>query len=148
MYNTILVPTDGSDEARKAAAHSIELAAELNSAVHTLYVMDLPGVPRALSVRDDEEQVRKEYRDFGERVTSEIRDMAAEADIQCTTAIRSGTPHEEIVRYADENTDVIVMGSGYQGRLGALLGTIVERVVRMATVPVISTKLTEPEAHP
>lgn len=148
MYETILIPTDGSDEARKAAEHGIELAATLGATVHTLYVMDLPGVPRALSLRDDEEQVREEYEQYGERVTSEVSDMATEAGVECVTDLRSGTVHEEIVRYAaDEGIDAIVMGTGYQGRFGALLGTVAEKVVRMATVPVISTKMSEAEAR-
>ncbi|EMA36778.1 universal stress protein [Halococcus hamelinensis] len=149
MYETILVPTDGSNEARKAAAHGIELAAALGATVHTLYVMDLPGVPRALSVRDDEETVREEYREFGERVTSEVCTMANRADVKCVTALRTGTVHEEIVEYADEmGLDAIVMGTGYQGRFGALLGTVVEKVVRISTVPVISTKMNEAESRP
>lgn len=149
MYDRILVPTDGSDEARKAAEHGIELATALGATVHTLYVMDLPGVPRTLSLRDNEEEIREEYEQYGERVTSEVSDMASEAGVECVAELRSGTPHEEIVKYADdEGIDAIVMGTGYQGRFGALLGTIVEKVVRTATVPVISTKMTEAESRP
>ncbi|EMA36633.1 universal stress protein [Halococcus hamelinensis] len=149
MYDRILIPTDGSDEARKAAAHGIELAAALDATVHTLYVMDLPGVPRALSIRDDEEQVREEYETYGERVTEEVCQMAAAAEVECVRAVKSGTVHERIVRYADdEGLDAIVMGTGYQGRFGALLGTIAEKVVRTSAVPVISTKVTESEARP
>lgn len=148
MYDRILIPTDGSDEARKAAEHGIDLAVALGGTVHTLYVMDLPGVPRALSLRDDEEAVREEYEQYGRRVTSTVCDMATEAGVECTTALRSGTVHEEIVRYAvDEDADVIVMGTGYQGQFGALLGTIAEKVVRTSTVPVISTKMSEVEAR-
>ena len=148
MYGTILIPTDGSDEARKAAQHGIELAATLGATVHTLYVMDLPGAPRALSIRDDEEEVRREYREYGERVTEEVDGMASDAGVECVTALKSGTVHEEIVRYADEEgVDAIVMATGYQGRFGALLGTVAEKVVRLSTVPVISTKLSESEAR-
>ena len=148
MYDTILIPADGSDEARKAAQHGIELADVLGATVHTLYVMDLPGAPRALSIRDDEEQVRREYREYGERVTGEVDGMASNAGVECVTALKTGTVHEEIVRYADEEgTDAIVMGTGYQGRFGALLGTVAEKVVRLSTVPVISTKLSESEAR-
>ena len=49
MYDTILVPYDGSDEGRKGAVHGIELAAALGADIHALYVIDLPGAPRALS---------------------------------------------------------------------------------------------------
>jgi nucleotide-binding universal stress UspA family protein len=149
MYDHILIPTDGSDEARKAARHGIDLASALGGSVHALYVMDLPGVPRALSLRDDEEAVREQYEQYGERVTAAVGEMAAEAGVECTTAIKSGTVHEEIVKYAEsEGLDAIVMGTGYQGRFGALLGTVAEKVVRAATVPVISTKMTERESLP
>ena len=55
MYDHILVPYDGSDEARRGAEHGIELAEALDATVHALYVIDLPGTPRALALRDDEE---------------------------------------------------------------------------------------------
>lgn len=149
MYDRILVPTDGSDEARKAAEHGIELAAALGATIHTLYVMDLPGVPRTLSLRDDEEEIREEYERYGDRVTGDVNDMASESGVECVADLRSGTPYEEIVKYADdEGIDAIVMGTGYQGRFGALLGTIAEKVVRTSTVPVISTKMTELESRP
>lgn len=148
MYNRILIPTDGSDEAMKAAEHGIDLASELGATVHTLYVMDLPGVPRALSIRDDEEAVREEYEQYGQTVTNAVCEMADDAGVECVTAIRSGSVREEIVRYADEeDADVIVMGTEYRGTFGGLLGTVSEKVVRTASVPVISTKISEAEAR-
>lgn len=149
MYDHILIPADGSDEAKKAAKHGIELATALDATIHALYVMDLPGAPRALSIRDDEEQVREEYKQYGQNVTGKVCEMADESDVECTATTRSGAVHEEIVKYADEEAvDVIVMGTGYQGRFGALLGTVTEKVVRTSTVPVISTKMAESESRP
>lgn len=142
MYDTILIPFDGSDEARRGAEHGIELAAALGAAVHALYVMDLPGVPRAVALRDDEEEIREDYRAYGEDVTGEICQLAADAGLECTQALKTGAPSEEIVDYADdEGMDAIVIGSSYQGRFGALLGSTSEKVVRTATVPVITTRM-------
>jgi nucleotide-binding universal stress UspA family protein len=142
MYETMLIPYDGSDEAMKGVEHGLSLSAELGSTVHALYVIDLPGVPRALSIRDDEEQVRKEYEEYGERVTNEVAEMAAERGLECVTALRTGAPSEEIVDYAkDEGMDAIVMGSAYQGALGSLLGNTTDKVVRTATVPVITQRM-------
>jgi nucleotide-binding universal stress UspA family protein len=142
MYETMLIPYDGSDEAMKAVEHALSLAAELGSTVHALYVIDLPGVPRALSIRDDEEQVRKEYKEYGERMTNEVAEMAAERGVECVTALRTGAPNEEIVDYAkDEGMDAIVMGSAYQGTLGSLLGNTTDKVVRTSTVPVITQRM-------
>jgi nucleotide-binding universal stress UspA family protein len=149
MYDRILIPTDGSDEARKATEHGVELASALGATIHTLYVIDLPGVPRAPSIRDDEEDMREEYEQYGQKVTGEVCDAAAEAGVECVSATRSGTIHEEIVAYAnDEDADVIVMGTEYQGRFGALLGSISEKVVRTSDVPVISIRRGEAESRP
>jgi nucleotide-binding universal stress UspA family protein len=142
MYEHILIPYDGSDEARKGAVHGIELAAALGATVHALYVMDLPGVPRALSIRDDEEQIRKEYREYGEEVLAEICGVAEEHGVDCQTAIRTGSASEEVVEFADEEgMDAIVMGSAYRGKLGSLLGGTTDKVVRTATVPVITQRM-------
>ncbi|MBV0926199.1 universal stress protein [Halomicroarcula limicola] len=142
MYEHILIPFDGSDEARKGARHAIELAAELGSTAHGLYVIDLPGVPRAMSLRDDEEDLREEYQAYGEEVLSELGDIAADHGVEYEWTIRSGTPSEEIVDYADEDgMDVIVLGSAYRGKLGNLLGGTTDKVVRSATVPVITERM-------
>ncbi|PSP88250.1 universal stress protein [Halobacteriales archaeon QS_4_69_34] len=141
MYDTILVPTNGSDEAAMAAEHAVGLAADIGATVHALYVIDLPGAPRALALRDDEERMRKEYREYGEEVTEALAGMAADAGVDCVTALRSGAVHEEIIDYADEEgMDAIVVGSGYQGKLGGLLGSVAEKVVRASTIPVISLR--------
>lgn len=142
MYDNILVPYDGTKEGMKGAQHGVDLAAALGSTVHALYVIDLPGVPRTVYLRDDEEEMREEYRKYGEEVTNEVCEMAAEAGVECVTAIKSGAPAEEIVDYAeDEGMDAIVLGSAYHGRFHALLGSTADKVVRTAEVPVITTRM-------
>ncbi|MFB6092719.1 MAG: universal stress protein [Haloquadratum sp.] len=142
MYDQILIPYDGSDEAEKGAMHGIELAAALDADVHALYVIDLPGAPRALALRDDEEQMREEYREYGDEILSDLCERAAQRGVDCTRAMRTGSPSEEIVDYADdEGMDAIVMGSAYRGPIGALLGGTTDKVVRTATVPVISQRM-------
>ncbi|ADJ15424.1 universal stress protein [Halalkalicoccus jeotgali] len=139
MYNDILVPTDGGRKSKRAAEHAIELAAALDATVHALYVMDLPGTPRTPYIYGDEDEMKAEYRKYGEDVTEGVCEMAAAADVECVTAIRQGSIPEGIINYADrEALDLIVMVSGYRGRFGGILGTTTERVVRGATVPVTS----------
>jgi nucleotide-binding universal stress UspA family protein len=146
MYDHILIPYDGSDEARKGATHGIELAAALGATVHMLYVIDLPGAPRSLSIRDDEERMRQEYREYGEESLDDICRVTEQHGVDCETDIRTGTVSEEIVEYAEEEgIDAIVMGSAYRGKVGALLGGTTDRVVRTATVPVITYRMEENE---
>lgn len=141
MYDSILIPFDGSDEAQKGANHGLGLAETCGATVHALYVIDLPGAPRTVYIRDDEEEMRARYREYGEEVTAEIEKRAAERGLDCVTAIRSGSPGEEIVDYANEESiGAIVLGSAYRGRLGALLGSTAEKVVRTAEVPVVTVR--------
>jgi nucleotide-binding universal stress UspA family protein len=141
MYDSILIPFDGSDEAQKGANHGLGLAETCGATVHALYVIDLPGAPRTVYIRDDEEEMRARYREYGEEVTGEIEKRAADRGLDCVTAIRSGSPGEEIVDYAnEENIGAIVLGSAYRGRLGALLGSTAEKVVRTAEVPVVTVR--------
>ncbi|PSQ18965.1 universal stress protein [Halobacteriales archaeon QS_8_69_26] len=142
MYDTILIPFDGTEEAMKAAEHGIGIAAAVGASIHALYVIDLPGAPRTVYVRDDEEEMREEYREYGEEVTGDLCADAAEAGVECTSVMRSGSPAEEIVSYAEaEDVDAIVMGAAYRGKIGAFLGGTTDRVVRTAPAPVITTRM-------
>ena len=40
MYNDILVPTDGSQGAKAALAHGIEIGSQWDATLHTLFVVD------------------------------------------------------------------------------------------------------------
>ena len=142
MYDKILVPYDGSKDGKKGAEHAIDLAEALGSEVHALYVIDLPGAPRTVYVRDDEEQMRQEYREYGEDVTGDVCEWAGERGLECTSAIRTGAPAEEIVDYAEDNDmDAIVMGVAYRGTLQGLLGGTSDKVVRSSSVPVVTTRM-------
>lgn len=142
MYDTILIPYDGSDEGEMAVEHGIELAASMGATVHALYVVDLPGAPRTVYLRDDDDEIREEYHAYGEDITSEVCDKTDEAGVDCVAAVTSGSVAEEIVDYAeDEDIDAILMGSAYRGTLGAILGGTTDKVVRTSTVPVISYRM-------
>jgi nucleotide-binding universal stress UspA family protein len=142
VYDHILIPTDGSEDAAKGAEHGLELAESLGATVHALYVIDLPGAPRALYIRDDEEEMREEYEAYGDEVTGSVCTAAEEKGLECVTALRSGKPAEEIVAYAEEEgVDAIVMGAAYKGTIGTVFGSTSTRVVNSATVPVITTRM-------
>lgn len=142
MYEHILVPFDGSDEARKGAEHGIELAASLDATVHALYVIDLPGAPRAVSLRDDEEEMREEYREYGEETLGTLGTVAEDHGVAYETHFRTGAPSEEVVEFAEGNgMDAIVLGSAFRGKLGNLLGGTTDKVVRTSSVPVISQRM-------
>ena len=141
MYDDILIPYDGTEQADLGAEHGVALAASVGATVHALYVIDLPGAPRTVYVRDDEDELREEYREYGEDVTGDVCEMATEADTDCVAVLKSGSVHEEVADYAEENgIDLIVVGTPFRGKLGALLGGTSDRIVRTSPVPVTTVR--------
>lgn len=138
LYTDVLVPTDGSDAAEAAAEHAITVAAESDATVHVLFVIDTRIVMAAEDrTRDD---LVDDLRDQGEAAVSRIADRATDAGLAATTRISRGTPWKEILEYTrDAAIDLIVIGTAgktpREKRMG--LGSVSERVVDDATVPVL-----------
>ncbi|MFC6976905.1 universal stress protein [Halomicroarcula sp. GCM10025709] len=138
----ILVPTDGSEAARSAATHAIELASETDATLHALNVVDTGVVWGDVDVG----MVLEALEEAGREAIDEVVDQATAADIGTVEAsVASGAVHRAIVDYTAENDiDCVVMGT--HGRTGLdryILGSVTERVVRLSDVPVIATKHTE-----
>ena len=136
MYQDVLIPTDGSDGTRRSIEHGLTIADRFDATVHALSIV--PEGP--LGTLETEEATPAAHRAV-ERV--ELEGDAAGVDV--VTAVENGVPHEEILEYVDEHgIDMVVMGT--QGRTGldrVLMGSVTERVVRMAEIPVVTVRLTE-----
>lgn len=139
MYDSILIPTDGSTDAQQGVNHGIELAAAVGATPHFLYVVEEGGNPWLSTSMEDQIAEAKEY---GEDVLDEAATQAADAGVDAVTTVKVGPAvHEKITDYAaDEGVDLIVMGSGYYGQIGGLLGSTAEKVLRSADVPVTTIR--------
>lgn len=142
MYDTILVPTDGSSDARKGAEHAVGLAAALGATVHALYVIEEGTNPWSRESLEDQLDRAREY---GDELTAEVADLAADAGVDCVTDIAVGpNVAEKITEYAaEEGIDAIVMGSGFRGSMGGILGSTADKVLRTSRVPVTVLRRSE-----
>jgi len=141
MYDSVLVPTDGSDTVEQTLPHALRLASDTDAMIHAVYVVDTRAIHAADA--DKRESVEADLKADGETAVEVIADRAAAEDIDCETTIRRGTPDKEIVRHADENdTDVIVIGTDGKTPREKLqaLGSVSERVVDNAPIPVFVIK--------
>ena len=141
MYDRILLPTDGSRGNSRAVDQAIGLAAQSDAELHVLFVVeDLPYAPEMA-----DGQVEARLREIGEEAVSEIRQRADEAGVAVETALEDGTPHRAILEYVDDaGIDLVVMGThGRSGLDRYLLGSVTERVVRGAEVPVLTVRVDE-----
>ncbi|WP_435551308.1 universal stress protein [Natrinema sp. CGMCC1.2065] len=135
MYETILLPTDGSDHAATVAAHAIDVAATRDATLHVLSVVD----DRAFLVLDDNrvKQVRDDLEATAREAVDEAATRAADRGVETTTAVDTGNPAECIVDYAaSEPVDLIVMGTSGDEYERNVVGSVSQRVVREAPVPV------------
>ncbi|MFP8952445.1 universal stress protein [Natrialbaceae archaeon A-arb3/5] len=136
MYQDVLIPTDGSDGTRQSIAHGLTIADRFDARVHALSVV--PEGP--LGTLESEEATPTAH-----RAVEHVATRAERTGLDAVTNVGHGVPHEEILAYADEHEiDMIVMGT--QGRTGldrVLVGSVTERVVRMAEIPIVTIRQTD-----
>ncbi|WP_327053660.1 universal stress protein [Halomicrococcus gelatinilyticus] len=142
-YDSILVPTDGSDPAGRAARHGVGLAAQFDATLHALHVVDerqySSHIADADAVAREQEGRLKEV---GEDAVASVAELADEADVETVTEVVTDVPFEGILDYVDDN-DIDLVAMGTHGRTGferVVLGSVAERVLRHATVPVLNLR--------
>ncbi|MCL7416592.1 MAG: universal stress protein [Halalkalicoccus sp.] len=133
MYDHVLIPVDGSDEATHAARRGLELARQFGATVDVLHVVGRKTL-RLTETADE----RRRLRERGERVLKGIEELASELGQPVTTELTEGTPASRIGEYAEErNADLVVIGrQGLTGLGKRLLGGVTEGVLANSDVPV------------
>ncbi|MEF8776275.1 MAG: universal stress protein [Haloarculaceae archaeon] len=144
-FESILLPTDGSDPAEAAATRGVELAERLGATVHCFSVADegIAGELEALMTGRDRGSVDSLIDEAADNIDRVVA-TAIDCDVDCVSATATGDPAEEIVAYAEaQNLDLIVMGThGRGGFRRAVVGSVTDDVIRTATVPVLSVGAT------
>jgi nucleotide-binding universal stress UspA family protein len=135
----ILLTTDFGQSSRQARDVAITVAQRFNAKLTLLHVCEVPsylyaGAP--YTPADLITPIRDGAREALEKELVEVRAVFPSA----ASLLREGFASHEIVSAASEqHADLIVMGThGRRGVPRALLGSVAEKVVRMAAVPVIT----------
>jgi nucleotide-binding universal stress UspA family protein len=137
-----LVPLDFSEDANQALAYAIDLASKLGARVTLLHVMQSPPwggvdmdgtIPHAYSrfIQHLEAEVAHRMQACLEGVTA--------GGLEGEMAVVHGIPFQEILDTAKkQQVDLIIMGThGRTGLQHVLLGSVAEKVVRLAPCPVL-----------
>lgn len=137
MYETILVPTDGSEAAADAAKHAYSLAERYDATVHVLSVVEQS---ESASIVGQGEQKLDALREQGSDSTRRIVEEAQSRNVDAVGAIEVGNPDRAILEYADEHdVDVIVMSTHGRSGVGRfLMGSVTEQVIRDGEIPVLA----------
>ena len=145
MISKILVPTDGSKAARKAALYAVDLAKQLKASVFVLSVVDNRSFPgRTIPARDTArhiiEPVADYLREAAEDYAEEIKKLCDKSGVRSGVVIAAGHPVEEIVKEAEKKkVNLIVMGSHGRSALTAMvLGSVTSGVAHKETkIPIL-----------
>jgi nucleotide-binding universal stress UspA family protein len=147
IWKTILVPHDFSSSANHAAAIARDEAKLHGARLLLLHVIDLPTAikPETVIVPDATGapiNVREYAVSSAEAHLQDIVARLAKDGATATSFVRVGNPVDEITRFIDEEkVSLVVMGThGRTGLAHLLVGSVAERVVRMATCPVLTVR--------
>lgn len=136
MFRRILVPFDGSENARRALDVAVDLARRYKAEVSAVTVVSLPEF--AASV-DEVDQVKEQGRKFFEDSLREAQASAFKAGVSLQTELIYGHRSEAILEYARKSlADLIVIGSrGLSTVERYVLGSVSEVVVHHAHCSVL-----------
>ena len=139
----ILIPVDGSANAQRAVDHMIKNIAALKEPPQLLLLNVQWNVATGnVKLFINQQTIDDYYREQGMAALQSARAALDAASLPYQYHISIGTPAEAIVQYANEQgVDQIVMGRQGQGGLQALLlGSVVNKVLHLASCPVLLIK--------
>lgn len=137
MFDRIAITTDGSESNKVAIRQGLEFAKKLGvETVTAICVFDVGSygsVSQGYSLGDQREYMVKVAESSLEYVVS----LGREEGVEVVTKLIPGHPAEVIVEES-KDFDLVIMGTlGKTGIERALLGSVAEKVVRMAHCPVL-----------
>lgn len=119
MYDDVLFPTNSSVSASIAFEHALSIAERYDARAHALCVANTTYT----DIGATGSTLIDSLREHGESVVAGIEEVARANGIKATTRITEGDPHCEILKYAGEHIDLILMGTrGCSGIDRYLLG--------------------------
>ena len=141
MFYRIVVPTDFSTCSEEAWRVARSVAATSRAELVLTHVLTEAPLYRESVMT----QVRPVYEGARKWVEGALQDWVAKAraeGLNARATLRTGVPYREVVALAtDERADLIVIGTRGRGGIDrALLGSVADRVVRLAPCPVLTVR--------
>jgi nucleotide-binding universal stress UspA family protein len=144
-FKRILVTTDFSESGDHAVAHAFRMAADHTAEVVLCHVVEPVVIPNPLYAQYypgelmSPDVLARAEADAKQALEDRAPKEGPFARVPRRVVLGRGTPAEEIIRLAQElKVDLIVIAThGHTGIKHLLLGSVAERVVRHAVVPVL-----------
>jgi len=134
MFKKILVPLDGSKLAEKILSR-VEWLAKIHDAEVTLLRVAIAGSFPGTDPVQHQLSVVREAEEYLAKVEGWLRDVG----VRVNSVVRYGHDAQEIVDHArDRDFDLIAMSThGRSGLAQFVLGSVANKVINTATVPIL-----------
>lgn len=139
-FNRILFPVDFSESSSKIVPYVQTVAQKFGSQIHILFAARVFDHFTSIYVPHPSiNKFEKELMEGAEKRLYEFVDENFSEFPQTKTAVLAGDPSEEIIKYIQEHKiDLVIMGThGRKGMDKIIFGSVAERVVKTASVPVM-----------
>lgn len=143
VFTRIVVPTDFSRCAEEAWELAERLADAFDSELVLLHVLvEGPLFQEGPFSMDKARRVYEAARKWAEESLEQWVGRARGKGLKVRSVLRTGVPYREIVELTtDERADLVLMGTHGRGGIDrALLGSVADRVVRLAPCPVLTVR--------
>jgi len=150
MLKNILVATDFSEASDTALAYGRELAGRFGATLHVLHIAENIYVT-TFGAETYVAMAPNLQKGLEEAASARLDELLIDSDrsgpVTKPVVLTSSSPSFAIVDYAGEHgIDLIVMGTHGRGALAHLLmGSVAEKVVRLAPCPVLTVRHPEHE---
>lgn len=138
----ILVATDFSPFSERALDHAVGMAVEFDADILLVHVIESLNysLTDTMTVVGHEKALLTTARALLENLVKQLKDN----NRPVRSFLSSGTPYREIIKKSqEENVDLIVVGThGRTGMEHFFLGSVAEKVIRLAACPVLTVPST------
>ncbi|ELY50988.1 universal stress protein [Natronolimnohabitans innermongolicus] len=134
----VCLATGGSSSSAAATDHALAVADACDATLHALYAVEPQVDPEGEPLQDA-------LQEHGEQTTSAVATRAEVRGIDAISVVETGHPTDVVLEYADrDDVDLVVMGTESKSDVERLVvGSVSQRVVPNATVPVMTARTLE-----
>ncbi len=131
MFETIMVPTDGSKFADKAEDVAIEMAKKFNSKIVAVHVIDEKLIYPFETLEEE-----------GHAILDRVQKKGRENDVRVDEVLLVGNPSRDMKKISEKlEADVIVIAThGKTGLVKLIMGSVAESVLKSVKIPVMLLK--------
>jgi len=134
MFGTIVLAVDGSEPSDRAVEYAGRLAKESGSRIVAVHVKEIMAGRAAGPVHVDEDEILDKVREQ----IKQLNDEGIKAELQVTSSMTGGPAHIIADAAEKELADVIVTGTrGHTALAGVFLGSVAQRLLHLASCPVL-----------